>query len=719
MSKKTKKNIANNKKSSVAVSTTTTSSPRIAAATNDKLDFLNKYSWHIIIVVSIVSFVIRIYNLDYQSLWVDEYVHADAARNFLYGKGHFWGDYELNQLFVNVLSSLFTAIFGYSDYMLRFPIALFSIAGIPAIYVLGRKLFNNSVGLMSAVLFAFSQYLIFWSRIDRAYGLVPGLYLWTLYFFWIALEEYSSDLKQSKFFHYIKINGKYFLFFVIAFLISFLTQIQVFLFAFTAGFYCTFIWIKNIASRSYHNTFLDKYAIIAYINIMVSVILFTPYFTDILHRFVGTFLPPTMADLIAPNWDRIKALMQTDNWNKNFLTYVDVTTSDLTYFYFFGWAGFVIAFYVEVRAAVFLITSFIVPMLIMGFILREPNLGKYMSFYYPMILISGSVSLWTIYQIIKNVIHKQYSSTLIPAYKNISIVVCILLLKSFIPIDKIKHFITTEDTIGIIDHKLSEVSFPPWKEYVNYVLERKQEGDIILGTLTLPLVHYLAMNKDTTTKIFQFRQNKLDGKNVKWVPMIIDEAQHQYDHANSYEGLVRLFNKYPRGWFLADYYLTNALSEVRSVEFCYTNMTYHFDASKDGAMKVFSWDKNNPKQFRHTKLIELGKKYNEQTSFPLEINISKNFLISPAQPYLTIWHQGIDRSEDLVVIINEQQAYNFPILSNQWNAGGRMQPNASNVKRAQLLIPKSVLREGANTIRFQNGEENDGFVIYEVMLDTQ
>ncbi|MBC7426398.1 MAG: hypothetical protein H7321_07670, partial [Bacteroidia bacterium] len=52
---------------------------------------LEKYAWHIVIAISIIGFIVRFYNIGYLTLWVDEYMHAMAAKNFKLHDGSILG----------------------------------------------------------------------------------------------------------------------------------------------------------------------------------------------------------------------------------------------------------------------------------------------------------------------------------------------------------------------------------------------------------------------------------------------------------------------------------------------------------------------------------------------------------------------------------------------------------------------------------------------------
>ncbi|HUQ53345.1 MAG TPA: glycosyltransferase family 39 protein [Gammaproteobacteria bacterium] len=76
------------------------------------------------------------------------------------------------------------SFFGFSEFALRLPAALFGIALIPAAYVFGNALFGRVVGLVTAALLAVSFWDIDLSRYARFYSAFSVLYVLTLYAIW-------------------------------------------------------------------------------------------------------------------------------------------------------------------------------------------------------------------------------------------------------------------------------------------------------------------------------------------------------------------------------------------------------------------------------------------------------------------------------------------------------------------------------------------------------
>jgi hypothetical protein len=76
------------------------------------------------------------------------------------------------------------AVFGFSEFALRLPAALFGIALIVAAYLFGAALFGRVVGLVTAALLAVSFWDIELARYARFYSAFSVLYVLTLYAIW-------------------------------------------------------------------------------------------------------------------------------------------------------------------------------------------------------------------------------------------------------------------------------------------------------------------------------------------------------------------------------------------------------------------------------------------------------------------------------------------------------------------------------------------------------
>jgi len=131
----------------------------------------------------LVAAFARIYFASRPEIGLDDAISADiAALPFLAMlKFVTWND--PNMSFYYVLLHFWSAIAGDSPLALRMLSILFSVAAVPAIYLLGCRLFNQSVGLTAAFLLAANATAVDYAQIIRSYSLVILLVIASSFFF--------------------------------------------------------------------------------------------------------------------------------------------------------------------------------------------------------------------------------------------------------------------------------------------------------------------------------------------------------------------------------------------------------------------------------------------------------------------------------------------------------------------------------------------------------
>ena len=120
----------------------------------------------------VVAAIARIYFASRPEIGLDDSTSADiVALPFLAMlKFVIWND--PNMLLYYVVLHFWSAVCGNSPLALRMPSILFSVAAVPAIYLLGCRLFNQSVGLTAAFILAGNATAVEYAQIIRSYSLV-------------------------------------------------------------------------------------------------------------------------------------------------------------------------------------------------------------------------------------------------------------------------------------------------------------------------------------------------------------------------------------------------------------------------------------------------------------------------------------------------------------------------------------------------------------------
>ena len=134
--------------------------------------------------------VLRFHSLAAKSFWFDEGVSVAIARLDWYNFARILWRREANMsLYYFLLHGWL--LFGGSEFFVRSLSVLFAVASVPAIYLLGRRLFDSRVGLIAATLLAMNAYHIQYSQDARSYSLMVLLCLLSSLYFLRCLVEPS------------------------------------------------------------------------------------------------------------------------------------------------------------------------------------------------------------------------------------------------------------------------------------------------------------------------------------------------------------------------------------------------------------------------------------------------------------------------------------------------------------------------------------------------
>ena len=142
----------------------------------------------ILISILILGTFLRLYDLGHESIWLDEgFSEGIAIRDV--GAIVEWSKNDVHPPLYLVMLHYWMSWFGNSEFSLRLLSALFGILSIIVIYLIGKKCFNNKIGLLSAFLFTISLMHIQYSQEARSYTLLVFLGLISIYYFQNILEH--------------------------------------------------------------------------------------------------------------------------------------------------------------------------------------------------------------------------------------------------------------------------------------------------------------------------------------------------------------------------------------------------------------------------------------------------------------------------------------------------------------------------------------------------
>ena len=143
--------------------------------------------WLFVACIAIMGALFRMHSLGRRSLWIDEAVSVALAQA---PWSSFWRevwDYESNMVFYYLLLRGWIHL-GHSEFAIRSMSVAFGVAAIPAIYLLGKLLFNRETGRIGAALLAVHAAHIQFSQEARSYSLLLLCLILSTYFFALAIE---------------------------------------------------------------------------------------------------------------------------------------------------------------------------------------------------------------------------------------------------------------------------------------------------------------------------------------------------------------------------------------------------------------------------------------------------------------------------------------------------------------------------------------------------
>ncbi len=146
-----------------------------------------------LIILTLLGFLLRFYNLGFNSLWLDEASTNTFAVMSFSGIWQATAGGEFNPPLFYWIEHLMLLI-GNNEVVLRFVPALLGVLTIPLIYFAGKEFMDRNVGIIASAAFAFSPFLIFYSQEARAYSMMLFFIAFAMVFYFKALK--TNDLKN-------------------------------------------------------------------------------------------------------------------------------------------------------------------------------------------------------------------------------------------------------------------------------------------------------------------------------------------------------------------------------------------------------------------------------------------------------------------------------------------------------------------------------------------
>lgn len=129
--------------------------------------------FNIMIVLTFIAFVLRIYNIDFNSIWLDEgatFSFSHPSKSFM----DIWNITaagEFNPPLFHWIEH-YMLFFGQTEFILRLMPCVFGVLTIPVFYYIGKEIYSENLGLVSSFLLTISSFHIYYSQEARVYTLL-------------------------------------------------------------------------------------------------------------------------------------------------------------------------------------------------------------------------------------------------------------------------------------------------------------------------------------------------------------------------------------------------------------------------------------------------------------------------------------------------------------------------------------------------------------------
>src|SRR3989338_7908586 len=145
-----------------------------------------------ILGILVLAFFLRVLNLS-QSLWLDEAIQVMAvSTRSLQSLLTEYMVYDFHPPLYSLLLYVWTALFGTSEAVVRFPSVLTGVGTVYLVYLIGKLLWDEKTWFVSAFLIALSSYHIYYSQEARMYALATFFVALSSYFFLLWLRKKGS-----------------------------------------------------------------------------------------------------------------------------------------------------------------------------------------------------------------------------------------------------------------------------------------------------------------------------------------------------------------------------------------------------------------------------------------------------------------------------------------------------------------------------------------------
>ncbi len=152
----------------------------------------------LIVAITLFAFGLRLWQLDnFPPGWRDDEIINSLviSQHVLDGElAVYYADASGHEALYHALNAIFLGLFGATVWGIRYLSVILGTLTVPLTYLMGKKLFGATTGLVAAAGLAVSFWALMYSRIGLRHILMPPLTLAACYFFWRGFEAENKRL---------------------------------------------------------------------------------------------------------------------------------------------------------------------------------------------------------------------------------------------------------------------------------------------------------------------------------------------------------------------------------------------------------------------------------------------------------------------------------------------------------------------------------------------
>ncbi len=394
---------------------------------------------------------------------------------------------------------------------------------------------------------------------------------------------------------------------------------------------------------------LDRHASLAGLGILLAASLFTGPGQQVLHAVTGLLLSKGQLQWLAPDLGEVWQALRSEQRFANLQRYLAMLHADLGWLQLLGWAGMLLGLRREPRATAFLACSFLVPLLLLSFVLRDPCEPRYLTFCYPLFLIAVAWGLHEILLLLAGRLPAAWRGA--PRLRPLMLVAGLTLLIAAGPWQGVLRLLNVTRHGNVVPVELAHILFYDWRSACGYVARNLSPDDAVLSTVPQASNYYLRRDDSIA-----FRQQTVPPGSE--AVQVFGVGPLDGSSAASLQDLQATVRIRPRGWLIGDNFLNTIQVDQATWSWAEQHLDYHFNAVPQDWFIVLSWDQ--PDLTRKRKLLlQVGqgdRVCSRELQFPVDLSKPKPTV------QLRFLVEGLDVANEGYALLNRKRI-DFPATS--------------------------------------------------------